>query len=506
MIPGSFATHRGIEYRIALRTITSPALFYPTMGAPAASDTIRVSITNLAEPARHPGGRYRIVSVPVSYGQRSGHTLETLLSDQPEFGPYDPFVWRAFRYVNGANVELTRGDSLFLPDPGRGFWLICRSEHALDTAPVEGQSPSRPRDTRGRRIFLQPGWNQFGTPWGFPVAWSDVTLEDTTAIRDLTAFDSQAGARGDYALESPVVLQPFEGYFIRNTSNRQLRMWVPWVEGGERVAKAMRHADAVARARRRAPGSLAQWSLLLTGRTSEAEDASNRFGVDPAASDGDDGLDRGEPPPPPGNAWVRVAFGELRSDVRAAGVPVQTWNVEITTHAPGREVELAVAPEGAVPAADLAVTLLDRETQATVNLVTPGAGAFGVHRVLAYGPERAYRATLIAGAASEVARAVAERTPLPAVLGLDQNAPNPFNATTRLRFGLPRPARVTLEILNVRGELVATLLHDEPRAAGYHAIFWRGSDHTGRPVASGVYLARLRAGGTSLTRRLVLLK
>ncbi len=95
---------------------------------------------------------------------------------------------------------------------------------------------------------------------------------------------------------------------------------------------------------------------------------------------------------------------------------------------------------------------------------------------------------------------------LPTHLVLDQNTPNPFNAATRIRIGLPEGERVTLAIYNVRGERVAVLRQGEVVPAGYHADIWSGTDAAGRPVGSGVYFCRLQAGATMLTRRLVLLR
>jgi hypothetical protein len=88
---------------------------------------------------------------------------------------------------------------------------------------------------------------------------------------------------------------------------------------------------------------------------------------------------------------------------------------------------------------------------------------------------------------------------------LFQNAPNPFNATTRIRFGMPQPGRATLEIFDVRGRRIARVL-DRELDAGWHSILWHGRDDRGKPVASGVYLYRLRTADTTLTRRLMLLE
>jgi hypothetical protein len=83
---------------------------------------------------------------------------------------------------------------------------------------------------------------------------------------------------------------------------------------------------------------------------------------------------------------------------------------------------------------------------------------------------------------------------------LDQNYPNPFNGSTRFRFALPAAGPARLEVFDVLGRSVATLV-DGPVEAGTHtASFEAGT------FASGVYFARLTAGGISFTRSLVLMK
>ena len=93
----------------------------------------------------------------------------------------------------------------------------------------------------------------------------------------------------------------------------------------------------------------------------------------------------------------------------------------------------------------------------------------------------------------------------PRVLTLRGNYPNPFNPATEIAFSMPRTGHATLEVVDVRGHLVRTL-RDGTLAAGDHAVAWDGTDGAGRTVASGVYFARLRAEGTSMTHKMVLAK
>ena len=89
---------------------------------------------------------------------------------------------------------------------------------------------------------------------------------------------------------------------------------------------------------------------------------------------------------------------------------------------------------------------------------------------------------------------------------LSQNAPNPFNPTTRIRYSVARNgARVRMDVYDVAGRLVATL-EDGTAAAGEHVATWDGRDGDGRPVASGIYFCRLTVDGWSRATKMVLLK
>jgi hypothetical protein len=94
---------------------------------------------------------------------------------------------------------------------------------------------------------------------------------------------------------------------------------------------------------------------------------------------------------------------------------------------------------------------------------------------------------------------------LPKVFALHQNYPNPFNAGTTIAYELPQAADVTIEIINVLGQTVATVLNGR-ESAGVHTVQWNGTDSHGSPVASGIYIYRMTAGSFVTERKLVLLK
>ncbi|MCP3995000.1 MAG: T9SS type A sorting domain-containing protein [bacterium] len=93
----------------------------------------------------------------------------------------------------------------------------------------------------------------------------------------------------------------------------------------------------------------------------------------------------------------------------------------------------------------------------------------------------------------------------PRIFALHQNSPNPFNPVTRIRFDLPRAGQVRLDIFDVTGRRITTLV-DESREAGQYTSTWRGSDDAGQPVSSGMYFYRLSTDGFNETRKMLLLQ
>jgi hypothetical protein len=122
-------------------------------------------------------------------------------------------------------------------------------------------------------------------------------------------------------------------------------------------------------------------------------------------------------------------------------------------------------------------------------------------------PDTWYRYTLVVIGESGAEAAWFSRTVRvgSALLELEQNVPNPFNPETSISFVLPSAAPVRLEIFDVEGRLVSTLV-DRTMPSGRHQFRWDGLDRRGAPVATGTYFYRLTAGKRSLSRKMLLLK
>ena len=94
---------------------------------------------------------------------------------------------------------------------------------------------------------------------------------------------------------------------------------------------------------------------------------------------------------------------------------------------------------------------------------------------------------------------------IPDAYALDQNYPNPFNPVTQITFDLPQAGPVKLQLFNILGQEVRTLL-DGFETEGVKTVTWDATGRNGERLASGVYLYRLTAGDFVATRQMTLLK
>jgi len=88
---------------------------------------------------------------------------------------------------------------------------------------------------------------------------------------------------------------------------------------------------------------------------------------------------------------------------------------------------------------------------------------------------------------------------------LKQNYPNPFNPTTTITYSLPEATKMRLDIYNLKGQLVKTLVNDEV-SAGLHSVVWNSKDMNNAAVASGVYFYRISSPNKTQTRKMLLMK
>jgi flagellar hook assembly protein FlgD len=93
----------------------------------------------------------------------------------------------------------------------------------------------------------------------------------------------------------------------------------------------------------------------------------------------------------------------------------------------------------------------------------------------------------------------------PITFTLKQNFPNPFNPSTMIEYSLDEPAPVRIEIFDIRGELVRTLVN-EYQQSGVHTAAWNGKTDTGGALPTGVYSYSLVTAGKQAARKMILLR
>jgi hypothetical protein len=86
-----------------------------------------------------------------------------------------------------------------------------------------------------------------------------------------------------------------------------------------------------------------------------------------------------------------------------------------------------------------------------------------------------------------------------------QGVPNPFSSTVRIGFGIPAAGVVKIEVYDVAGRRLATLLDGE-QSPGFHSVIWDGRTAQGERVAPGVYFTRVRYNGKSDVKKMIVME
>jgi hypothetical protein len=217
-----------------------------------------------------------------------------------------------------------------------------------------------------------------------------------------------------------------------------------------------------------------------------------------------------------GDAWELTPLSEHYASL-ATRKPDGSL-LDIARYAPG-DLQIPLVTEATRPGAyQLTVTeatatglyLNDMQTRTSMPLEQGLAVAFELNNPAKAVPDpfARIRGGLKKTAPQAEARFVISDTPLevqrdaetPQAFALQQNYPNPFNPATVIRYQLPQASQVRLEVFDLNGRAVATLV-EARQPAGTYSVNFDGSE-----LSSGVYMYRLQAGDALFTRKLTLVK
>ena len=207
-IPQQYSTVRGIQFYVlfsdGLTTIT-----YPSVNPELNPASIDVSIPQINFPNLIQTSRYQMISIPLSINASS---IDSVFTD--DYGPYDDKVWRIFRYdplvSDYAEYHAITGNVV----PGNAFWLIDKNGQTFDVDNAQSVSTFN-----SYTVSIQPGYNQVGDPFAFPINWLQVGNSDLL----LQAPIHWNADSSKYELDQAVI-QPWEGYWVYNPLNQVINL------------------------------------------------------------------------------------------------------------------------------------------------------------------------------------------------------------------------------------------------------------------------------------------
>lgn len=485
-IPGSAVTESGVQYyaqlRVPLPEREGAFQFTVPAGAPDTTGFLATQVEQTAAEGRFQPDTYRMLSVPVALDERT--VFEVL---EGAYGSYDPQEWKVARWAPSESAYRF-GSEINSLRAGEAVWLITAGGDSLTVNDVRSTDASSPQP-----IPLEPGWNQIGTPFPFPVAWNDVQRPEP--VRDPFAYDPP-----DFQ-DDVSVLAPWQGYFVYNRADTAVTLQVPpepaASEGGQGTSLAK--AGGTDGYRLHATASLHRDGKRL-------QDRATWVGFAEGADPGFGPKDRARPPSV--GAGVRLHVTPEEGPALARSLKPRTpdgaaWNLRVTAHLDEplrspQEVTITFDERGHRPSG-FRRYVVDRDEDRRLPVANRSV-------TVQLTPDRPTRRLRVIVGTEAFARETSEGASLAIEeTKLRTNAPNPFAESTTIPYQLAERGPVTIAIYDLLGRRVETLV-DGTQKAGVHEVEWRPGPERDRTLASGVYFCRMTAGAYTATRKLILVR
>ena len=379
--------------------------------------------------------------------------------------------WTAF-YDDGSNEDYLieyNGSNMFNFRPGRGFWILSRNGFHYQS----NQNAVELNADNAYEIPLHNGWNIIANPFDVGIEWSSVQAQnDITA--PIWAFNGSFSRSGSF--------QPYRGYYFHNEGNLET-LSIPYPGGGSQskqlpVLPETAHALKLSLTKNGIP-----YSDIAVYIADGYDEHIDRYTIHSPPSDFEE-------------ARIGMGNGQIHSEIRNPSDEGYIFDIRIRLPE-NKTYTIDIADANTFDGYDM--VLVNRRSGKVIDL--NGRNEFNVST--SSGVER-YK--LIIGNEHFTEEEI--RKLIPDDITLAQNYPNPFNPATTIEYSIPPEMEnvyVTLEIYNVLGQLIRTLVRDY-HTSGFYSVEWDARDDHTMTVPSGVYIYRLNAGETVLSKRMLLLK
>ncbi len=405
---------------------------------------------------------YRLVALP---GQ-ADEPLANVMSGDPNV------TWQAY-WDNGQTDDfMVKYDesNTFTMEPGNGFWVTSQEDFAYDqTVPTVDIN-----ENDQASIPLHEGWNIISNPLHTDVAWSQISEANGGNLQPIWSFDGSYSEATNF-----VSARSGEAFYFLNDQGLD-NLLIPYEE-----SSANKKTDSK------------QNEIRLVTNVDGEQTSSSSLTFVPS--------EESAPPtviaPPSGFEGASLRFAGDTENKESSRVN-SFAQIYRTPNAEGHRIELNLSAKSGEPVS-ISVEGWDETSLDQIALLNTESGqkySLMNGKEAEITPEKEKtNLLLVIGDTSYINEQQEEF--LPNKIDIKPNYPNPFNPSTTLRFELPEQTEVRLQVYNVLGQRVSTLINDEVREAGFHTVTFDASQQ-----ASGMYFAVFEIGDRRFVQKMMLIK
>jgi uncharacterized repeat protein (TIGR02543 family) len=379
--------------------------------------------------------------------------------------------WTAFHDDGSEEDYLIEydGSNAFNFRPGRGFWILSRNvfDYQGNQNAVELNSDN------AYEITLHNGWNIIANPFDVEIGWTSVRAQnDITA--PIWGFNGSFNQSGTF--------QPYRGYYFHNDGNLE-SLSIPYPGGGSQSKQVPALPEIAHDLKFSLTKNGISYSDIAINIAEGYDEHINRYTIYAPPSDFEE-------------ASIGMRDGQIHTEVKNPSDEGYTFDIRIRMP---ENKTYTLNIDGADSFDGYEIALVNRRSGKIIELhrrnsFEVSASSGDEHYKLIIGSERFTW--------EEIQRLI------PDIMALSQNYPNPFNPITTIEYSIPQEKEnvsVTIEIFNVLGQRVRTLVRDR-HTAGFYSAEWDARNDHGINLPSGVYIYRLQAGEYVESRKMLYLK